>query len=259
MAADETPVLSGATGEYREFAPPAALGGHFQCTWSNAFPGDQHARRLAVVPDGCVDIIAVDGELMVAGPDVTFALSPLTPDLTFVGVRFRPGAARKWLGLPMSEIVDARIPLGDLWGKRAHQIGNRIAAAASTFARMNMLATELGRLAGDIEHPAPAMGFVFNAFRTDSPGAGMANVLRRLDVSPRTLRRQCQDAFGYGPKTLDRILRFQRFLRLAKRSDGRSLAALALEAGYADQAHLTREVRRLSSFSPAAALAQIRT
>jgi AraC-like DNA-binding protein len=258
VAADETPVLSGATAAYREFAPPAALDAHFQCIWWNTFLGDQR-RPLAVVPDGCVDIIWVAGELMVAGPDVTVALSPLTPDLTFVGIRFRPGAARKWFGLPMSEIVDARIPLSDLWGKRVQEIGNRINAAASISARMDVLGAELSRLVVDVERPSPAMGFVFNAFRTDSAGAGMAKVLGQLDVSPRTLRRQCQDAFGYGPKTLDRILRFQRFLRLAKRNNGKGLAALAFAAGYADQAHLTREVRRLSGFSPVTALAQIRT
>ena len=63
--------------------------------------------------------------------------------------------------------------------------------------------------------------------------------------SERTLRRRCRSAFGYGPKTLERILRFQSFLRLL--SSGRApLSVLAIEAGYADQAHLTREVRRLS-------------
>jgi AraC-like DNA-binding protein len=102
------------------------------------------------------------------------------------------------------------------------------------------------------------MGFVFNALASQSGGSGMAIILERLDVSPRTLRRRCQDAFGYGPKTLDRILRFQRFLNLARQAETPRLADLGFEAGYADQAHLTREVRRLSGFSPAAILSQYR-
>jgi AraC-like DNA-binding protein len=59
------------------------------------------------------------------------------------------------------------------------------------------------------------------------------------------------------PKTLDRILRFQRFLGLARQSAEPRLADLAFEAGYSDQAHLTREVRRLSGFSPATVLRQL--
>jgi len=85
----------------------------------------------------------------------------------------------------------------------------------------------------------------------------MSISLDRLDISPRTLRRRCQDAFGYGPKTLDRILRFQRFLKLAREGREPRLAALAFEAGYADQAHLTREGRRLSGLSPTMVLTQL--
>ena len=52
-----------------------------------------------------------------------------------------------------------------------------------------------------------------------------------------------------------RIQRFQHFLALAEQQPGAALSRLALEAGYADQAHLTRECRRLSGLSPAALLA----
>ena len=122
---------------------------------------------------------------------------------------------------------------------------------------MRVMEAVLSRLARDMEPPPPDMGFAFNALKTKSAGPGMATILDRLDVSPRTLRRRCHEAFGYGPKTLDRILRFQRFLRLARETEAPRLAGLAFEAGYADQAHLTREVRRLSGFSPAAILSQI--
>lgn len=251
-----TPVLAGATGGYRELRPPAALEAHFRCVWSNTLVRG-HGCRLAVVPDGCVDITWIDGELSVAGPDIAAALSPIAPDSTVVGIRFRPGAARRWLGLPMSEIVGSRVALGDFWGTRAQEIANKIGDASTTAMRMKILETALCPLASNFGAPPPDMGFVFNALRTDSAGPGMAVILDRLDVSPRTLRRRCQDAFGYGPKTLDRILRFQRFLRLARQPEVPRLANLAFEAGYADQAHLTREVRRLSGFSPAAVLSQL--
>ena len=77
----------------------------------------------------------------------------------------------------------------------------------------------------------------------------MAELGRRSGLSERQLRRRFVDAVGYGPKTLARVLRFQRFLALA--AHGRDLGASALDAGYADQAHLTRECRRLSGRTPA--------
>jgi AraC-like DNA-binding protein len=68
-------------------------------------------------------------------------------------------------------------------------------------------------------------------------------------MSERTLRRRFDESFGYGPKTLDRILRYQRFLGLARASTG-SAAMLAVDAGYSDQPHLVRESRRLTGSTP---------
>lgn len=253
-----TLVLSGATGGYKEFRPAAALAPHFQCIWSNTLACD-HSAGLAVVPDGCIDLTWIDGELLVAGPDIGVAVSPITPASAVVGMRFRPGAAPNWLGLPMSEIVGGRIALADFWGARAREIAEKMGDAESPAEQMRVLGEALCQIAPNLNRPSPDMGFVFHALRTESGGRGMGVILDRLDVSPRTLRRRCHEAFGYGPKTLDRILRFQRFLKLAQHTDQLHLAGLAFEAGYADQAHLTREVRRLSGFSPVMILSQVRT
>jgi len=70
-----------------------------------------------------------------------------------------------------------------------------------------------------------------------------------IGLSERQLRRRFTEAVGYGPKALHGILRFQHALHLA-RSTGDGLATIAHEAGYADQAHFTREVRRLAGVTP---------
>jgi AraC-like DNA-binding protein len=66
----------------------------------------------------------------------------------------------------------------------------------------------------------------------------------RCGLSPRHLQRRSATAFGYAPKTLQRILRLQRAVTLARA--GRPFACVSAEAGYADQAHLAREVRALA-------------
>ena len=74
----------------------------------------------------------------------------------------------------------------------------------------------------------------------------------------RQLRRRCHAVVGYGPKTLQRVLRFRRFVSRIERGPappartGTDLAALAAQAGYADQAHLTRECQALAGLTPAA-------
>lgn len=212
---------------------------------------------MAVVPDGCVDILWIEGRLIVAGPDESVALTTLAPGTTVTGIRFRPGAATKWLGLPMSEIVGDRVDLRDLWGGQAQDLANRIGDAEMPADRLRRLEAGLSRLAPAIDPPAPDMELVFGSLARQPSGTSIATICDRLEISERSLRRRCHQVFGYGPKTLDRILRFQRFLRLARRPGEARLSVLALEAGYADQAHLTREMRRLSSLSPSMILSQI--
>ena len=84
------------------------------------------------------------------------------------------------------------------------------------------------------------------------PQTRAEDVASEVGLSPRQLRRRCHAAVGHGPKTLQRVLRFRRFVsRIDARPDVLDLAALAAEAGYADQAHLTREYGRFSGLTPA--------
>ena len=79
-----------------------------------------------------------------------------------------------------------------------------------------------------------------------------------VNVSERQLLRFFQATVGYGPKTLDRVFRFQRFRRLAASLPNASLADLAAMTGYSDQAHLTRECQRLGGATPVRIVQDVR-
>ena len=85
----------------------------------------------------------------------------------------------------------------------------------------------------------------------------MRELAAALGISERQLRRRFHAAVGFGPKTLARILRFQRMLSLVRqRASRRDLARLALDAGYADQAHMTAECTRLAGLPPGRLIAE---
>jgi methylphosphotriester-DNA--protein-cysteine methyltransferase len=86
-----------------------------------------------------------------------------------------------------------------------------------------------------------------------NPRARAEDVAAEVGLSLRQLRRRCHAAVGYGPKTLQRVLRFRRFIsRIDADRGAGDLAAVAAQAGYADQAHLTRECGQLADLTPAA-------
>ncbi|MNT79202.1 transcriptional activator FtrA [compost metagenome] len=108
--------------------------------------------------------------------------------------------------------------------------------------RLPAVSPPSGDIAATLAHLRPSHG------SSDNPIRALAAV---TGTSERTLRRRCHEHFGYGAKTLDRILRLQRFLGACQRDPSATLGLLALDAGYADQAHLSREARQLTSLSPA--------
>lgn len=249
---DQQAVPAHTAGHYREFAPIAVLRPHFICIW-NHLSIDQASGPVAVFPDGCVDVFWSDGKLTVAGPDT----APQIIDHSLkdvVGIRFAPGAASNWLGIPMAELVNRRVDLAELWGRRAETLADRLHAADSIDETTARLQDGLAEMARGAAQPDKAMASAFRRLAHSNCGEPIADLAAALNVGERTLRRQFLHHFGYGPKTLARILRFQRFLKLGRCEPQTGIGALAFDANYADQAHLSRESKSLSGLSPSALL-----
>jgi AraC-like DNA-binding protein len=248
--------LARAVGTYVELDPAASLRAHFKCLWFHRMPDGANI-PIAVVPDGCVDILWADGKLKVAGPDRTAVVETIAPGSTIVGLRFQPAAAVNWLRSPMWELVNRRVALEDFWGGEARRLADWIGEAGTPGQIARRLQLGMSRIEARIDPPDPQMKAVFAFCDPVNPANhSVTNVSDRLGVSVRTLRRRCHHVFGYGPKTLERILRFQRFLTLASRGKEIGMASFAMEAGYSDQAHLSREVRYFSGLSPRTVVGQ---
>ncbi|MCX4987748.1 MULTISPECIES: helix-turn-helix domain-containing protein [unclassified Streptomyces] len=194
--------------------------------------------RSAVLPDGCMDLLWTEGRLLVAGPDTR----PYIPDAVpggWAGVRFFPGTAPAYLGVPASELRDRRVELTDLWpASEVRRLTARIDAAADPVEALEEVAL---LRAAEAEPPDPLLREVVAALDAGRPVRETAD---GLGLGARQLHRRSLAAFGYGPKTLARVLRLQRALALARA--GVPFAETALRAGFADQAHLARDVKELA-------------
>jgi AraC-like DNA-binding protein len=171
----------------------------------------------------------------------------------FVGVRFRTGRAAPALGCPASALRDQRVALADLWGAgQTRALADRLAEAGGTPAAVGLLESAVRSRMADAAPPDRVIeGLVAALADGTAPGPGLVSTLAaRLGVTERSLHRRCTAAVGYGTKTLDRVLRFRRAVDLGRGCVALALGALAANAGYADQAHFTRECRRLAGQTP---------
>jgi hypothetical protein len=231
---------------YRELPPPPELQSHVACLWIKTGAGGR------IVPDGCADLVWTGGDLIVAGPSTqAFSAHGLQPGETKLGLRFKIGAAGAALGLPASELVNRSPRLTDVWNGAGHALVERVGEVDSPGARLRVMASALARRlrgAGSID-PVVRGAVLGVAADPRVRVTGLADGL-----GERQLRRRFDVAVGYAPKTLAGVLRLQRFLELSRAGDT-GLARMALDAGYADQAHLTRECGRLTGLPPGALLA----
>jgi AraC-like DNA-binding protein len=207
------------------------------CTWERTTTA---GRELRIVPDACVDLIWSGEGLSIAGPDTKARVVTLAPAALCVGVRLRPGVAGAVLRVPASELCDCTAEAAEVLGYEvAAPLLEALAAGVDPHALLLRAVRERG-----VPEPDPLVGAAVAAL--GQPRARVSMVAAELGVSARQLQRLVSAAAGYGPKMLARVLRFRRLQALAPAP----LLELALEAGYADQAHMTAEVRLLTGLSP---------
>jgi AraC-like DNA-binding protein len=231
---------------YREWLPPAALRGSLACYWVSVTPAGHGPALASVLPEGCTDLIWQSGlGALIAGPDTGPAPTQIPAGTVLVGARFWPGAGGPALGMPLAELRDQRVAVADcLPGLARH-----LPADLTPEHAFSAIATACEQFVAE----GPADPLVRHATKLLADGqTTVAGLCGTLALSERQLRRRFDDAVGYGPKTMQRVLRFRKVLTQLTVSPEADLATLAVHLGYSDQAHLTRETTRLAGLPPAA-------
>ena len=160
------------------------------------------------------------------------------------------------LATPLAEVANCVAPLRDLIGREADALGGRLCEANSAEARFALLDAFFARRFADAREADRPIDHAMR--RLASPAAPAVPALaRELGWSPRHLSRRFRAAIGFSPDRFRRIARFERFTAALTRAPDDSLAGLAADHGYADQAHLTREVRDFAGLTPGELRAQL--
>jgi AraC-like DNA-binding protein len=238
---------------YAEHAPSSALRAHVACYWTLVGDG---AAGHRVLPDGCMDLLF---DLSCArGPNAAFigamseaiVTSPASR-VRLLGVRFRPGEAFAFVGIPGGEATDRVIPLGDALGRLADVLSDELMDAPDTAARVAALDRRLTSLRARARPSDPRVRRAVAAILDSPARARVARLARDLGVGERQLERTFVERVGLGPKAFARVARLQALVaRLADVGARMPWAVLASDVGYADQAHMIRDVRRLAGVTP---------
>jgi methylphosphotriester-DNA--protein-cysteine methyltransferase len=164
-----------------------------------------------------------------------------------VGAGLLPAAWAELAGPGSPSLTDRAIDGRTMWGKDADALVHSLRAASTTEARFAVLCDFI---ASHIAHPARGNDFVrtVDQWLIDSPDPHVETLLAQCNVGKRQLERLCNRYYGLPPKMLARKYRALRTAAALARGD--DVSAAGLDAGYYDQSHLIREVKRFAGLTP---------
>ena len=159
-----------------------------------------------------------------------------------------PLGARRFFGMPMGELTNQVVELEDLLGPAADQLAERLATASDWAARIDLFERAIAERVLAAPPTAPALEWAWTRLLETGGAVPVADLARELGWSRRHLAARFGAEIGMPPKALARILRFER--AVARLRAGDELGALALDAGYYDQAHFNRDFRAFAGTTP---------
>ena len=248
------------TSDYLELAPSPRLASQFLCLWVQSIGdgGTDYPQR--VLPDGCADIVWIgQAGPMLVGPATRSVIAPLPPRSIVIGARCRPGfpACSAWRR--------ARCRTGSSRCAMSEAEGSTISSRLWRSRRRSRESSPSSRRLSPESCPSPDRPTISPSQRLPSwpaiPPAACVSSAARSASAIASCSAASWPRSAYGPKTFQRVLRFQRAPALARNGlrSPPSLACIALGAGYADQAHMTREIRTLAGRRPTDLLSKAST
>lgn len=251
---------------YSQFAPCRQLAPYVACYWT-VTGNDRHpATRIRVLPDGCMDAIfdftqdiSVSNVPQIAGASPAAfivgvsevpAVVPLPRSPRTLGIRFKPGGAAPLLNIPASEFAESRVDLDGVMPGFA-QLMFSLAGEAESPQEMTAIAERL--LLERLGTPQDTNGFATHAIGSmwhNRSSLRVSALADTMGVTNKTLERNIRYHTGLTPKRLGRTMRFVSAVRSLHAAPDRSLSQVALDLGYTDQAHFTREFKRMSGLPP---------
>ena len=158
-------------------------------------------------------------------------------------------AARRILGVPMSELANRAVALDDVLGGSARDLSERMSETEGWRARFALVDAVLARRLHQAPPADAGVSWALDRIAATGGSVRIGHLARDLGWSHRRLIARFRDQVGVAPKTVARVARLQGVLACAAGAHG-DWARVAATCGYADQAHLVREVRALTGTTP---------
>lgn len=165
-------------------------------------------------------------------------------------VKLTPLGAWRFFGQPLAPWQGQVLAWEEVAPPGLKQLPQGLEALPSWAERFDLLEASLGRQLVDSKVALGLADAAVQGLQRSGGRLPLQQLANDLGASPKRLRRAFEEQVGLGPKGLARLIRFDAVRRRLKEAKPQPWADLALEMGFSDQAHLVRELRAFSGFTP---------
>jgi AraC-like DNA-binding protein len=192
---------------------------------------------------------------LVGGLDTRSALIAHDGDQYGVQLELTPAGARSLLGVPAGALAGTVVDLRELLRTDAGELAERMAGAPAWASRFAVLDEVLSRRIDRSQAPTGALAHAWRCVVTSGGTARVGDIADEVGWSRRHLGARFSTEYGLTPKDAARVVRFERSRWLVSEGGRQTLADVAAECGFYDQAHMAREWRDLAGCPPSVWLA----
>jgi AraC-like DNA-binding protein len=185
----------------------------------------------------------------------TYVLVGSTGSYACIQIDFTIVGARLFLQQPLRALANCEVALDEVLGRAARHLEDELFDAPTWAARFDILDRVILARTRDALGLPPPVRVAWNRLLRTSGRIGIGELAREAGWSHKHFITQFTEQFGLGPKALARVLRFGRAADLLRVSARGRLAQIALDCGYYDQAHFTRDFRAFAGVTPTELLA----
>lgn len=235
---------------HARYWPSAALAAFVEHYWTVEWNLSAAVVR-ETLPHPVVHIVFENGTAKIAGPTTKRFSTTLNGNGRVFGIKFHPGGFRPFIDMPVSIFADRVVDLDEVFGTAAQGLAGKALAHADHRATIAVLEAFLHARKVSPEPTAALMARIAARMAEDRAITRIEQIAQEFAIGLRTLQRQFRDYVGVHPKWV--IQRYRLHEAVARIDEGTAgdWTALALELGYADQAHLIRDFKRLVGRTPA--------
>lgn len=256
-------LVPGHNMHYKEFTPNVALRPYIRSYFHLRV-----ARKTFQLPaDGCPCLMISVGDPFVLGFDNgnlesvmgcrVVGASTRWSSTTHVGqtnlviVRFAPGQISRFFRVPALDLTDTSASLESLWGKSGRELAQRLTNQNTAPGLTKLLDSVFLSLLSSRPYAYDmTIQTVLDLMSTRNGQANIERIAARFGLSRRHLERRFADSVGLTPKRMCRIIRFSKAFSCATTYEGLGWSQVAYMNEYSDQAHLIRECKFFTGYSP---------